>query len=283
MVRQFWLNGQLYDDTAPHFSVAERGLLLGEGIFETMLWTDGNVRFWDAHMARFAQSLAFFGFGVRYSVDTLYEAVLSLISGDRTMGGSSVRRVIRLTVSGGEGGRGLVPIHEAPSNWFMTVTTAAAAPESLIGVDIVDYPRNALSPLTRHKTLSYFENILARRAARAAGGDEAILHNTEGRIVGGAASNLFVLEGGQLLTASLDEGVVPGVMRGHLIECAREAGFDVVKGALSSTCYATADAMIVTNAIMGCVRLAQLVTPSQTYNFAPEATYSLISSTCRPR
>ena len=55
-----WLNGELHAaETA--ISAQDRGLLLGESLFETMLVTDNVPQFWSAHVARLQASCAAFG------------------------------------------------------------------------------------------------------------------------------------------------------------------------------------------------------------------------------
>ena len=84
--------------------------------------------------------------------------------------------------------------------------------------------RNQHSPASRLKTLGYLDSILALREVQAAGADEAILLNGAGRLACASAANLFLVSGGRLLTPPPEEGVLPGVTRGRLIELAGGAG-----------------------------------------------------------
>ena len=53
----FWLNGN-YQDAEQAISIKERGFLLGDGVFETLLVRDGTPAFLDPHLARLQKGLA---------------------------------------------------------------------------------------------------------------------------------------------------------------------------------------------------------------------------------
>ena len=49
-----WLNGRILNQAEARIDPADRGLLLGDGLFETMRVTDGAVRHFTLHMERLA-------------------------------------------------------------------------------------------------------------------------------------------------------------------------------------------------------------------------------------
>ena len=74
----------------------------------------------------------------------------------------------------------------------------------------------------RHKTTrrELYDSELAR--ARAEGFDELIFLNERGEVTEGAISNVFIQREGKLLTPPLGSGVLPGVLRRHLLETGAE-------------------------------------------------------------
>ncbi len=78
--------------------------------------------------------------------------------------------------------------------------------------------RNAASRLSRCKTFSYGPSIQARREARRAGCDDALLLSTAGGLCCGTAANLLVRREGRWLTPPLASGCLPGVMRQRALE-----------------------------------------------------------------
>jgi para-aminobenzoate synthetase / 4-amino-4-deoxychorismate lyase len=75
----------------------------------------------------------------------------------------------------------------------------------------------------RHKTTDRAFYDDARRAAQALGADEALLIRDDGLLTEASISNLFVERDGKLLTPPLALGLLPGVLRRHLIEDGRAA------------------------------------------------------------
>jgi branched-subunit amino acid aminotransferase/4-amino-4-deoxychorismate lyase len=73
--------------------------------------------------------------------------------------------------------------------------------------------RSATSPLHRHKTLNYLENITARREARANDAYEALILNTDDFIAECSMSNIFFVLDGTVLTPSVESNILPGITR----------------------------------------------------------------------
>ena len=211
----------------PVIPIDDRGFLLGDGLFETVLFNAGEPVLWDAHVARLGRGCQTLGLPLPDAVKLLSEARRAVA--DRRLG--RARAAVRLTWSAGSGGRGLLrpePIHPR-----LTVSAAASArPDGPAKLIVSTVRRNARSPISRLKTLSYLDNVLARREAEAAGADEALMLNTAGHAACASAANLFWIVDGKLYTPSLACGVLDGVMRAQVIRSApvREvrANFDTL-------------------------------------------------------
>jgi branched-subunit amino acid aminotransferase/4-amino-4-deoxychorismate lyase len=77
--------------------------------------------------------------------------------------------------------------------------------------------RNPHSLLSRCKTFAYGQAIQARREARRAGADDALLLSTAGGLCCGTTANLLLRRGGRWFTPPLASGCLPGVMRGRAL------------------------------------------------------------------
>ncbi len=101
--------------------------------------------------------------------------------------------------------------------------------------------------LLRHKTTarSRYDAALARLAAMPAVFD-AIFCNTRGEVCEGARSNVYVERDGVLLTPPVSSGLLPGVMRRHLLESGR-----AVERVLYREDLLTAPAIYLSNALRG--------------------------------
>ncbi|HQR91089.1 MAG TPA: aminotransferase class IV [Caulobacter sp.] len=151
----------------------DRGLLLGDGLFETMLALDGAIPLVEAHLDRLAAGCGALGLP---ALDR--EAARALCLSAPPPAG---RAAVRLTVTAGSGGRGLDrPAQIAPRlRATAALSTPIETPASLI---IARTRRNEGSPASRLKTLAYLDNVLARAEATAAGADEAVMLNNAGRV-----------------------------------------------------------------------------------------------------
>lgn len=240
----------------------DRGLLLGDGLFETLLWTGESLPHLDAHLARMTAGCQTLGLP---PLDV--EAARALcLAAPAEAGLGNVRAAVRLTLTAGSGGRGLDrPAAPAPR----LVATAAAAPAPTTPVDLMlaKTRRNEGSPAARLKTLSYVDNVLARAEAGAAGADEAVMCNNHGDLACAAAANLFWVTGDILFTPALHCGVLAGIARGRVLDLARRLGVDVHEVAAGAEALDEAQAVFLTNSLIG-------VRPARRFEgetFAPHA------------
>lgn len=220
-----WFDGTVSETAVRPFDLADRGLLLSDGVFDTLAVFGGVPFRLEAHLARLQAAATALGFAA--DAGEARQAVADLIA---AAGGG--RAVIRLTLTRGSGPRGLVP-PQAPlprliaglAPWnpalaFSPVRLATAA-----------IRRNETSPAARLKTLAYLDNVLAFTAARQAGADDALFLNSRGMPVCSALANLFAFSGDTLLTAPPTDGVLEGITRAAVIAVARALGLAVREAA----------------------------------------------------
>jgi branched-chain amino acid aminotransferase/4-amino-4-deoxychorismate lyase len=163
---------------------------------------------------------------------------------------AGTRAAVRLTLTAGSGGRGLD--RPEPLRPTMVATAAASSkpgtPARLVTSTV---RRNDQSPASRLKSLSYLDNVLARAEARAAGADEAVMLNTRGEVACAGAANLFWVSDGRLHTPSLDCGVLAGITRARVLAAAEGLGMAVAEVRAGPDTLAAADAVFLTNSLIG--------------------------------
>lgn len=246
-----WLNGELRDaDNA--FSAQDRGLLLGESVFETLLVINGIPQFWQAHMARLAAACHAFDLDNPYGDDALRAGAIAVLAEHVPTG----RGVLRLSITGGggagKGGRGLVPQEKSRANVFMHAGPAPMRAETM-RLAACDVKRFAGAASTAHKTGAYLDNIMARKQALGVGADEAVMANQHGRVACTAAGNIFVARGNRLLTPPVSEGALPGIIRGVLLNRGELLGMKIDEALLDEGSLQQAEAIFVTNSLNGVV------------------------------
>lgn len=232
------LNGAPVEGVAP-FDLADRGLTLGDGLFETIAVFGGKPAALGQHWRRLETAAAEIGLPVDRAVFVAeIEALLAGIG--------RADAVIRYTVTRGSGARGLALPAEARPN---VIAAASAYPADALYAPVrlatVPVRRNPTSFASRAKTLSYLDSVLAFDAAKRAGADDALMLNVEGRVASTAMANLFALVDGELVTPPVSEGVLPGIVRG----VALGEGFGAVERPLSMEELAGAEAVFATNSV----------------------------------
>ena len=224
----------------------DRGLTLGDGLFETLLAVDGALQAEPAHLARLARGCTALGL----PAPDLQEARRLMAAALADTGLTTGRAAVRLTFTAGPGGRGLDrPAPIAPR--MLATASSAPRPAEPGRLAISRVRRNEGSPVSRLKTLAYMDNVLARREAALAGADEAVMLNNAGHLACAAAANLFWLRDGRLFTPALDCGVLDGVMRRAVIAEAARRGVEVVEARMGPEVLEQTEAVFVTNSLVG--------------------------------
>lgn len=207
-----YVNGQWLAADAPGVPAGDRGVMLGDGLFETLAVRSGAIRRVPAHLVRLRDSARALEIGL-----ALDDAALTDILAEAVARNGVADGMVRLTITRGAAQSGLAPMGEALPT---VIVTATARPPQVAPVRAVISRvtrRNEHSPLARLKTTNYLDNILAAGEARERGADEAVLLNTAGRLAEATIANLFVVIDGRLVTPPIAEGALPGIMRAQVI------------------------------------------------------------------
>lgn len=223
------------------FDLTDRGLLLADGVFDTSRVVRGRIIQKRAHLLRLVSDAAALGIAARIDdLDALAEAAVR-------EGGNGA---LRLTVTRGPGERGLSGGSQGkPTIMARFSPMEPAFPFPPVSLWTSPIRRNPTSPSARHKTLSYTDNVMALREAMALGHGEALLLSPEGQVACASAANVFALFADQLITPPLSEGVLPGIIRGWLLDVANEAGLKARPESLTPERLAQADRIFLTNSL----------------------------------
>ncbi len=243
---KLWLNGALQEAETARLDPADRGLMLGDGIFETIRVSAGQPEHLPAHLDRLQDGAACLDIALP-EITWLGQAIPALLAANEL-----ADAVLRLTVTRGPAVRGILPVRGAAPTLLMT---AAPLPPALPPARMIisrRTRRNEWSPLSRIKSLNYGDNILARAEAEQAGADDAVMLNSRGMAAGATSANLFIVTGGRTITPPVADGALPGIMRGVLM-----AQLQVLEASLSVDDLHAADEMFMSNAL-GLRQVSQL-------------------------
>ncbi|MEK7264540.1 MAG: aminotransferase class IV [Pseudomonadota bacterium] len=245
-----WRDGDFIDGRGA-VSIDDRGWLIGDALFETILVERGAPAFLDRHLARMRNGCRALGIDRDLYEDEIRAAIATLARKNAL----SNRAACRLTISRSGGPRGLAPNASARPVLFVTLSAAASSPDFLRVIVSARRRWTGASTNGFKCAGAYAENILARAEAAARGADEAIMLNEAGRVACAASANLFVVADGRLTTPALSEGAMPGVVRSILIEEAGALGIECLEG-LMTPGDLLRGVLLITNSIAGPVRSA---------------------------
>lgn len=206
----------------------------GFQLFETTAATRADgIRHLDRHLARLQRSADAFGF--RFDADALRGAIdthCAALDGD-----GAYRMKLSLAKDGA------IEIIAAP------LKPLPAGPVGVLLASAHGFAQTRASDaLLLHKTTRRAEYDRAWQAAEALGGFDMLFVNERGEVTEGGRSNVFVKLDGQWVTPPLESGVLPGVMRGVLLD---DRVFGATERVVTRDDLARAEALLLTNALRG--------------------------------
>ncbi|NRR32420.1 aminodeoxychorismate synthase component I [Oxalobacteraceae bacterium] len=198
-------------------------------LFETMHASrEGGVRHLERHLARLAASACYFGFAWDEAAARAY-----LMAACAMFDAGQPHR-LRLGLSQS----GAFAVQHAP-------LTALSEP---VRVLLADDATSASELFLRHKSSQRSRYDAAWRDAEARGGFDTLFFNERGELTEGGRSNVFVRIDGRWITPALSCGVLPGVMRGVLLD---DPAWDAREGVITRAMLLQAQEIVVCNALRG--------------------------------
>jgi branched-chain amino acid aminotransferase len=228
-----WFDGAVMPLEAARLSPLDRGVTVGDGVFETLRVYDGTPFAWRRHHERLVHSAEALGLQAPTS-DTLRSAAAAVLAANELRDAR-----LRITVTGGEGPPGSSRAGAIPHAWVVAWPFAPSA----VAADVVIAPwtRNERSATAGLKTISYAANVRALAYAEARGASEAIFANTSGHLCEATGSNVFCVHDSVVRTPPPSAGCLLGVTRGLLLELAASLGLACEESDLPIGALATAD------------------------------------------
>lgn len=205
-----YLNGEFLPLDQAKVSVLDRGFLFGDGVYEVVPVYGGKPFRLPEHLERLGNSLAGIRMAPPLSVEQ-WEAIFQRL----IQGGEDQSIYLQVT-------RGVAPKreHAFPKDASPTVFAMCApiAPIPASGAKAITVP-DIRWQWCHIKAVTLLANVLQRQQAVDEGCAEAILVR-DGYAIEGAASNLFAVVDGVLLTPPKDHDILPGITRDLVVELA---------------------------------------------------------------
>ncbi len=209
--------GPINEMTVP---MNDRACYFGDGVYDVSYVFNHIPMAIDEHIDRIYRSAGLIDIRIRQTKEEFKQILLNLIA---QVEGNS--HILYFQVSRGVAPRGhdYSGMTGAPSIWaYVKPAQLIDAFQSYSGITLED-KRFFFCHI---KTINLLPSVLANHQAHAAGSEEAILHRGE-RVTEGSHSNISILKNGVLQTAPLDELILPGITRAHVIRICRNLGIPV--------------------------------------------------------
>ncbi len=248
-----WFNGAFVTGALP-LDTHDRGLLLGDGVFETVAVINRKPLWLDEHVQRMAHAAA--ELGIVFNAERTFSGLTEVLEKS-----AAQCEVLRITLSRGKAARGLAGDGTSPSLLITLDEFSAKNFFQPCRLKVSQVRRNEFAPSSRLKTLSYIDGIAAAREV-AGDADDALMLNTAGHVASATVGNIFAQYSDELITPSLDQGILPGITRRILLNHARELGLKPVERAVQLGELVRADAVVLCNSL-------RFVRPVTTLNGEP--------------
>ncbi len=232
-------------------SADDRAFQYGDGLFETVAVRDGAPRLWDYHVERLQTGAARLGLPSpdESSLRTELQAALARAQAD------SSRCVAKLLLSAGEGPRGYRRAGGAPASLVTGIADAKRLPDSWyrdgVALRLCNTRLAAQPQLAGIKTLNRLEQVLARNEWDDESVFEGLTLDTDGRVICGTMSNVFLISGQALVTPAITRCGVSGVMRRHVLALLDGSEFDCQVRDVEAAELWAADNVFISNSQFG--------------------------------
>ena len=264
-----WVGGKILDDDALAISVFDRTFEHGLGLFESFRTWGGRPTLLDRHKSRMLRSAE----ELKIPIDPASLPKMDDVSRLLEAEGHGGDRKLRITASGGsDTGKSVVWMRSIPPlgrkrslaavvcvNAWSLPPSGQHEPYPTGGVEGGGRDHAPDDFTARHKTLNYWFKRAAHEHARDRGYHETLIQIDPWGLAEGSRSNLFLVIDDELVTLSTDAPIVPGIMRGLILELAGECPLKAREvRSLNLDDLRSATEIFLTNAVRGIFPVARV-------------------------
>jgi 4-amino-4-deoxychorismate lyase len=235
-------------ETGDWLHATDRGLLYGDGLFETVAVIEGKPMLWQRHFRRLQLGCE------RLRIppplpDLLFAESLAALDPH------APRQVLKIIITRGRGARGYAPPRDVVPTRIIGTSPWPDLPEWAfqegIRVRFCDARLGHNPALAGIKHLNRLEQVVARMEWQDAEIQEGLMLDRDDKVIEGTMSNLFVINERGLLTPDLHQCGVAGVMRELVMDVAVDLGIAVTTGQVDRPMLRQARGLFLTNSLIG--------------------------------
>ena len=249
---QIFLNGQFLPAARARVSLFDRGLLYGDGLFETVRIHGGKAFRLEQHLARLQAGADLLRIKIPFAPQKIHRLAAQLLTRNQT-----TEALLRLTLTRGVGARGYSPRGANQPTFAMTLHPLPLSQKNyrLITAS-VRLP--AADLLARHKTANKLAQILARAEADDVRANDALLLNSRGQVAETTSGNIFIIVGKKLFTPPVSTGILLGITRAVTLELCAKLDLLACEKNMRTADLSKADGIFLTFTSQGLVEVSSL-------------------------
>jgi len=211
-----FLNGKYLPLDQAKVSVLDRGFTFGDGVYEVFLVYHRTIFRLEEHLERLNNSLKALFITNPYTAKEWEDLLMRLV-----LDHPSEHQSLYLQITRGISERDhAIEASGQPTVFAMTSPLPKRDLSTGIATIICDDIRWKYCHI---KAITLLPSVLLRHQARMSGAKEALLIKN-GYLTEGAASNVFVVSGGRIMTPPKNDSILPGITRDLVIDLLRDDG-----------------------------------------------------------
>ncbi len=206
-----WVEGRVVPSAEARIPLWDRGFFFAEAAYEAYVGRGGHIFAFEPHQSRLTRTLE----GIRLpevsaTMRLVAEACTALV---RTFGDGTF--LLYVQVTGGIAPRNHVLREDPRPAVYATIRPwdrSLLFRDQESGISVATF-QDIRWPKATWKTTQLLGNVLGKKHARDVGADEVMFLDTDGNVLEGGATNVFIVEKGRLVTASTQANILPGISR----------------------------------------------------------------------
>ena len=239
------LNGELIEEESAIISPLNRGMMYGDGCFETIRSYSARFLGWETHVERLNAGLKYLGINMPFSSDSLKNQILKVLAKNQLKHEEAMIRVQCWR----SGKRGYMPDTDQ-AEWMIQANELHDIEKELklavAGTRCI--PSEALD--RRYKLSNGLNYIKAAQEAKERSCDDALMLTTTDNISETTSANIFWINDGKVFTPSEDCDLLPGVTRSLVLDVIQSLGISAEESAYKLSEIKSAEAAFCTNSLI---------------------------------
>ena len=237
-------NNQFLSSETEIFTVENRGLQYGDGIFETMTFKNNTIRFYEDHFSRLQKAMECMDLSEKHCADktSLYNLIVEVIQQNDIKEHARIKLMVHRHWGGlysPELDTGVLTVLVKP---FSPVSSSTK--EYVVFSDDV---RNHYHKASMYKLLSSGRYVMAGLEMKRRKANDIIITDIDGNLSESLQANLFWIKNNEVYTPGIETGCIEGVMRKQIQNYCTENNIPFHSGFYNITALEKSDVVFAGN------------------------------------